>query len=173
MELNMNYFYITVHFHPIIDMPSMDLVSENTYRSSKNTRLYRKRSLYDCGWGQELGYEMLPPLCFIELIELVTKYDREDSLLFREREKMSNLLGAVSVIMQDHIEELINFLSEKIETDFFEDQQIKENFKWFAFDKEIAGAIGGIGQKSYEDVLNMYSEWCKMSLKVKQLVYGL
>ena len=170
MDLNKNFYYTTIHFHHICDMPIMKSVSGDTYRNDINGELYRNRKLYDCGWGQEDGYEMLPALPFNELIQLVICFDDADGVLTRN-EKFSNVLWAVSVIMQEHIGEFINFLAEKVNTDFFQSERMKQNFRHFAFDNKLSGGAGGIGRKSYEDVLSESPKWLEISSKVKQQMY--
>ncbi len=145
-------------------------ISGNLYKESISGLTYRKRLLYNCGWGQEEGYELLPALSFDELISIVIAYNTDNELI-SERKKFSNLLGAVAVIMQDYQKELLCFLLDKIQTSFFDNQQIKENFQWFCFDEKLAGPKGGIGRKSYEQVLKQYPKWLEISSKVKEWVY--
>ncbi|MPN37894.1 hypothetical protein SDC9_185415 [bioreactor metagenome] len=140
--------------------------------------------MYDYGWGQENGFEIVPPLSFNDLIQLVEynySFNKKIWHIFSEKQIIQNntynynLLGAVSVIMQDHIEELIDFLSKKINTDYFANSEIRENFKWFAFSSQKtreAGKIpGGILTQSYEDVLNQYPKWREISAQVVNQVY--
>ena len=75
MDLNKRYF-IAYEF-------SMHEESDGTFVDLATSNIYRKRLLYDCGWGQEEGYEMLLPLSFPDLNALVECY----SPLKKEREK--------------------------------------------------------------------------------------
>jgi len=185
MDLTKHYFYITVHFSPDYSN-EFKCISDNQYINTLNKEVFRKRLLYDFGWGQETGFELLPALSFEELIELVEqstviiknsivkRYTLEE--IRNNRVNQSNLFGAVSVIMQDHVEELIEFLTNKIETDYFSCADIRKNFIWFSFSsskmKEIGKIPGGNLTKSYEDVLNEYAQWKKISEKVIFQVYG-
>ena len=45
----------------------------------------------------------------------------------------SNLYGAVAVIMQDYTDELVGFLSDKVDTDYFSNPSIRDNFKCLSF----------------------------------------
>lgn len=146
---------------------------------------YQKRLLYDFGWGQENGFELLPQLSFRELIRLIevpqnisskkrrAGYTSEE--LLQGEIWRSNLYGAAAVIMQDYTAELITFLSDKICTDYFSNPAIRENFKCFCFDTEKTRAegrpLGGILTKSYEDVLNGFPQWKRISAKVIRQVY--
>ena len=141
--------------------------------------------LYDFGWGQENGFELLPQLPFCELIRLI---EVPQNISFKKRRASytseellqweiwrSNLYGAAAVIMQDYAAELITFLSDKICTDYFSNSTIRENFKCFCFDTEKTRAegkpLGGILTKSYEDVLNGFPQWKRISAKVIRQVY--
>lgn len=171
MNLEDNYFYITMNFNYKVSPPEMEKIDNNILREAKSGVLYKRRPLYDFGWGQEHGLEKLPPLRFDELIELVIKFNNNDEILIR-LVKFSNMIGAVAVIMEDHVLELIDFLTKKILTDFFEDKQIRENFKWFCFDEKVIYSRGGIKTLSYEEVLKKYPQWNKISSNIKEKVYG-
>lgn len=184
MNLNKKYFYITVNFSP--DFSDMfKCIDGNIYMNNLTGGKFEKRLLYDFGWGQEYGFERLPVLTFGELIELVegsvminkkrrwTKYSQEEK---RNNEiSQSNLFGAISVIMQDHIEEFIEFLSDKIDSDYFSNEIIRKNYIWFSFStkemRENGYTPGGILTKSYEEILNEYESWKKISEKVIEQVY--
>lgn len=172
MNFNMNYFYTTIHFSPKYDELNLIKVNETTFKKSDCEIYYTQRLLYDFGWGQELGWELQPKLMFSQLIELVIHYEYENCTL-NQSDKFSNLLGAVSVIMQDYTEELITFLDNKLTTNFFDNKEVRENFKWFCFEKGKGNPnyVGGIGTKSYEEVLNQYPKWKAISSRVKVLAY--
>ena len=171
MNPEINYFYITMNFKYKVSPPEMEKKSNGIFKEAKTGDLYKRRPLYDFGWGREDGLEKLPPLCFDDLIELVNKFDNIDGKINR-LEKFSNMIGAVAVIMEDHALEFINFLTNKILTDFFEDKQIRENYKWFCFDEKDIHAHGGIKTLSYEKVLKQYHEWNMISSKIKEKVYS-
>ncbi|MGI6745872.1 MAG: hypothetical protein ACOX45_07010 [Acutalibacteraceae bacterium] len=167
-----NYFYITIHFQPCYENKTLQKIDETHYKHMKTDRIYRKRLMYDWGWGQEYGFEQQPPLTFAEVIQIVIDYKKS---IISYSQKHMNFVGAVSVIMQDHVEELIDFLSKKINTDYFANSEIRENFKWFAFSSQKtreAGKIpGGILTQSYEDVLNQYPKWREISSQVIGKIY--
>lgn len=184
MNLNKKFFYITVNFSP--DFSDMfKCIDGNIYMNNLTGEKFEKRLLYDFGWGQEYGFERLPVLTFGELIELVegsvminkkrmwTRYSQEEK---RSNDiSQSNLFGAISVIMQDHIEEFIEFLSDKIDSDYFSNEIIRKNYIWFSFStkemRENGYTSGGILTKSYEEILNEYESWKKISEKVIEQVY--
>lgn len=98
-----------------------------------------------------------------------TKEEIEQADIWR-----SNLYGAVAVIMQDYVKELIEFLSAKIDSDYFSNQSVRENFKCFSFDSQkTKGRIpGGVLTRSYEDILSDYPQWGRISSKVINQVYN-
>ena len=180
------YFYITLHFTPIYEGTVLRKRKDGLFVEPETGEVYRKRLLYDFGWGQEPGFELMPQLSFNELIRLVEqppvlapkkpwrKYTKEE---IRQADVWrSNLYGAVAVIMQDHVEELIEFLMARIDTDYFSNLSIRENFKCFSFDSQKARADGkipgGVLTRSYEDILKDYPQWKGISSKVIYQVYG-
>lgn len=180
------YFYITIHFLPEYERTVFTKYHDNLYINAETGEIYRKRLLYDFGWGQENGFELMPQLPFDDLIKLIErpmvqprkmfwhKYTKEE--LQQADICRSNLYGAVAVIMQDYVEELIEFLSAKVDTDYFSNPSIRENFKCFSFDSQKARAEGkfpgGVLTRSYEDILKDCPLWDRISSKVIDQVYG-
>ena len=70
------YFYITTHFLPKYDGVVFTLYGNNIYEKIETGEKFRKRLLYDFGWGQEYGFELLPQLPFDSLIKLI-EYPKE------------------------------------------------------------------------------------------------
>lgn len=87
----------------------------------------------------------------------------------------SNLYGAAAVIMQDHVEEFVEFLSAKVGTDYFSNPSIRENFKCFSFDSKKTRAEGkipgGVLTQSYEDILKSYPKWERIAPEIIGQVY--
>ncbi len=180
------YFYITINFYPQYDVGQFVRLSDDTYRNTTTGEVLKRRLLYDFGCEQEPGFQLIPPLSFSELISLVEspqpvpqkrrlrKYTKED--IRQANIWRNNLYGAVAVIMQDHVEELIAFLASKIATDYFSDPHTRDNFKLFSFDsiktKEAGHTPGGVLSRGYEDILNDYTQWRIISSAIKEQVYG-
>lgn len=112
------YFYITIHFSPDYEGTVFSKYQDDLYINTETGEIYRKRLLYDFGWGQENGFELMPQLSFEELIQLVecpmvqpqkkfwqkyTKEEIQQADIWR-----SNLYGAVAVIMQDYVKNLLS-----------------------------------------------------------------
>lgn len=180
------YFYTTIHFSPEYENTVLKKYRDDLYIDTHTEEIYRKRLLYDFGWGQESGYELLPELSFTDLITLVEQPPPVLKKKFFQRytnEQIeprliwwSNFYGSVSVIMQDHLGEFIDFLSSKVNTDYFSDPVIRENFKCFAFNSQKAisegQSPGGILTRSYEDVFDDCPQWKNISAKVISQIYG-
>lgn len=178
------YFYLTIHFSPQYEGTVLFKRSDGRY-ADNDGGVYRKRLLYDFGWGQEDGFELMPPLPFCKLIDLIEhsemipkkrfrhKYDKEE--IEQINIYRSNLYGAVSVIMQDHVSEFVDFLYSKADTDYFDNPVIKENYKCFSFYSEKTKAEGkipgGVLTRSYEDILNDYPKYRKISSKIISCIY--
>lgn len=181
------YFFHTIHLMPDYEGTILSKRQDGLYINTETGEIYRRRLLYDFGWGQEDGFELMPPLRSDELVKLIEqpmavlpkkkfwqKYTEEQ--LQQVDIWRSNLYGAVAVIMQDYVKELIEFLSANVDTDYFSNPSIRENFKSFSFDSQKAMAEGkipgGVLTRSYEDILNDYPQWKTISSKVIERVYG-
>lgn len=185
MDSTTKQFYVTMHFMPRYE-DEFTCIEGDIFRNNASGMIFRKRLLYDFGWGQEYGFEKLPALSFKELIKLVECQWKLPKRTFSNHypEKQiqeytiywNNLYGSVSVIMQEYVEELICFLESKMGTNYFSDSGIRENFKCFSFSsskmREIGRIPGGNLTKSYEEVLNEYAQWRKISERVISQVYG-
>ena len=179
------YFYITIHFSPDYEGTVFSKHQDDLYINTETGEIYRKRLLYDFGWGQENGFELMPQLSFDELIQLVEhpmvqpqkkfwqKYTKEE--IQQADIWCGNLYGAVAVIMQDYVKELVEFLSTKDDTEYFSNPSIRDNFKCFSFDSQKTRAEGkipgGVLTRSYEEILKDYPQWERISSKVINQVY--
>lgn len=180
------YFYITTHFSPEYIGYRFAHERDDLYRHMETGEMFRRRLLYDFGWGQEYGFQLLPAATFDELIALVEtpfplhkhrfwgKYTAEE---MRQTEIWrSNLYGAIAVIMEDHVQELVDFLAARVGTGYFDCDHIRRNFFFFAFDSQrirAKGLIpGGIRTHSYEEVLNTCPGWAEIAPVVILEVYG-
>ena len=175
-----------MHFFPDYEGTIFSKQQDGLYINAATGELYRKRLLYDFGWGQENGFELMPQLSFDELIQLVEQpmvipqkkfwgeYTKEEIQLADIWR--NNLYGAVAVIMQDYTDKLVEFLSAKVDTNYFSNPSIRDNFKCFSFDSQKTRAEGkipgGILTRSYEDILKDYPQWGQISSKIIAQVYG-
>lgn len=184
MNLEEKIFYVTINFLPKYDK-EFELVQGDIYKHIESGQLYRKRLLADHGWGQEPGYIRFPEPSFEELIailEYVPERLKQQPLYFLSKELtelndiyFSNIQGAVSVIMQDYVSELIDFLAEKVETKYFKNRYIRRHFREFSFDEEWVQKrrqIGRtVGPKPYYRIFQEHSKWKAISCKVIKAVH--
>ena len=139
-------------------------------RNSDGTR-WRERLLYNCGYGQPKGFERLPSLDFDQLIYIALTYKKSLSTL-PESDKKQNALGSVAIIMEDHLDEFIDFLSVHIDNDDLYDNDVyRENLKLFCIDETNSIGVGGLGKFSYENYLNTKIKWLTISRKTKGKIY--
>lgn len=173
VDLDQNYFFMSIDEHQI-STEQFGLIKSNSsdefIRNSDGSR-WRERLLYNTGYGQPIGFERLPVLDFDQLIYIVLSNNRSQTKL-TQIEIHQNVLGSVAVIMDDHLDEFVEFLTKQINnTDLFDDEQYRENLKLFCVDDTKSKGAGGNGKFSYEDFLNMKGSWFWISRKVKDKIY--
>jgi len=94
------YFMMSKMYHVITSGEfGLDVSTDNprVYTSREDGSSWEERSLYDFGWGPEVGFVRLPMLGFEELWELLEKSSIED-----------NRYGAASVILKDFPDQLLS-----------------------------------------------------------------
>ena len=181
MDHSNRCFFVTANFLPTYDNDFIHIEGD-IYQHKDSGKTYRRRLLYDFGWGQEPGYECVPALPFSQLIEFITYRHRWTPLCLVSKKHrdinkhyFDNFIGAVSVIMQDHQEELLLFLTRQVETDFFDDPYIRRQFQWFSFSEEESVKLGnlptGIGNVTFAKILEHNPAWGGLSGKVIRQVY--
>ena len=185
MNLQPKIFYLTINFLPKYDN-EFELVNGDIYKHISSGKLYRKRLLADHGWGQESGYVRWPEPTFEELIAILENMPdclkkRPFYFLSKKLSEVNyayycNVQGAVSLIMQEYVPELIDFLAKKIHTSYFTDRYIRKNFSEFRFDKEAVQKkrkLGGtVGTKPYYCIFQEHAKWESISHEVIEQVYG-
>ena len=176
------YFYITINFSPNYVGNELTPYTEGFFKDNNTGEIYKQRDLYDFGWGQERGFELMPSLPFEQLIKLIECPPPRVSLL-KLKKRISlisiwkgNYYGAASVIMEDHLSEFVDFLAAKVNTDYFSDPIIRKNYKCFIFDREIAREKGrryggSVHGEAYEDLLNKIPKWRMISNQIIRQVY--
>ena len=184
MNLEEKIFYLTINFSPKYDT-EFELVQGDIYKHIASGQLYRKRLLADHGWGQESGYVRFPEPTFEELIailEYVPKRLKKRPFYFLSEELVelnytyfSNVQGAISLIMQDYVPELIDFLAQKAETKYFKNRYYRKHFRGFSFSEEVARKKKQIGKSvgitPYYSIFQKYDKWKSISHKVIKQVY--
>jgi hypothetical protein len=174
INVNDNYYYMP--FGPVMLSPKdvgLKRMPFTTYFvQEKSGTKWVECLLYNTGWGQPVGFERLPKLKFEDLLKLALTSDYKTTTLTVNEEE-SNKYGAIAVIMERYRLELIDFLAININNnDLWGNDLYCSNLKLFCFDDFNCKGNGGIGRKSYEEILNECPKWCDISQRVKELVYG-
>lgn len=186
MDCEKQYFYLTIHhIYPDYSQTFTHL-HDDIYQHIDTGELFRKRLLCDYGWGQESGYIAWPEPTFEELITLVTyvpqSLRRNPFFLLSKKQGelyrscSYNAEGAVCVIMQDHLDEFIVFLKNRVNTNYFDKHHIRKQFRLFSFDRQLARKWGHkygrtVGSKSYADLFAEHPGWAEISEQVIKAVY--
>lgn len=172
-ELDQNYFLMTLNEFQL-GTEQLGLVRSNHdaefTRVSDGSR-WRERLLYNTRYGQSMGYERLPALDFDRLIYTALSYNIGVSTL-SEAERKQNALGSVAVIMEDHLDEFVDFLTKHVDNeDLFGNDIYRENLKLFCIDETESKGLGGLGKFTYEDYLNTRIKWHSISKRIKNKIY--
>ena len=177
IDIDDNYFYMEDRMESDEVMTKYGLVPVpgGYYYQEKSATTWRKVTLYGTGWAQLEGFERLPPLPFESLIELALRSDHRTTKL-TVREENGNVFGAIAIIMERHMDELIGFLSENLDNDeLFGNGLYRSNLKLFCFDDTLKtpgfGGIGGRDHRSYEEMLDEHPGWHRISQRVIEQVY--
>lgn len=73
------------------------------------------------------------------------------------------------------MEEFIDFLTQKIDTDYFDNKYIRNNYRWFCFSAEKSSHLSSYNSangESYEEIFNKYESWHKISQRIIEKIYG-
>ena len=123
-----------------------------TYVLPTDRSLWKRRQLYDFGWGSEMGYYRIPLPGFDHLIKLVLSSS-----------VWENRYGAAAILLEDYPEPLLVECEKLIADDHFV-QQNREFFKILGLDEPInrSRVVG----KTHSDVLCDYKRWEAISRRL-------
>jgi len=113
----------------------------------KDNTVWKKRPLYDFGWGEENGYVLNVEISFDDLIDLVLNGDKEDSY------------GAASVVLKEHSDIFLDYC----ENMFSENnkEEINKIIEVFNLIKPINRST--TINKPIDTINNDYNRWNKIS----------
>ncbi len=171
MDYEQSYFFISTGPN-WLDYDKLNMIknSDGTYVNNETGDKYIERPMYDFGYGRFDGLQKLPKLSFAELIKLIDYYATSDNSSITWKIFM-NMVGSVVVIMEDHLDEFIGFLREKIKSDYFRHEGIRIMFTWFGINKVENRVIGSVGNKSYRQILDSKEEFRKISGKLEKMLF--
>jgi len=125
----------------------------DVYVMTSDNSLWKKRQLYDFGWGRENGFYRLPLFGFNQLVELLLKSDIDD-----------NKYGAAAVILDDYCEDLF-VKSNEILNDKNRKQNYFDFFKILKLDQPMNRSY--ILGKSFKEISKDFEKWKELSIKVQ------
>lgn len=160
IDLNKSYFMMSFRFDKSKPEDFGLIASndkENIFIDMKDASLWKKRELYDFGWGREYGFMRLPKLEFDELWALL-----ENSKI------QENRYGASDVIIEEYPTELMNHVLELLDIPNKIDLETKEIFGILKLDQAINRS--NIMGKSYKEIQDDFEKWQKISERVTKLM---
>lgn len=125
---------------------------DDTFIMPSDNSLWKKRNLYDFGWGQENGYYRLALPSFEELVDIILSSDCND-----------NKYGAAAVILEDFCDELLIKAQELLK----DEKNIRRYIQFFKIlQLEIPINRSDILGKSYNEISENYEKWKDISRQV-------
>ena len=142
-----NYFMMSIRFNkqsPEEFGLTLNDNSDTFVRLNDNSQ-WKKRPLYDYGWGEENGYYKVPMPSFDELVSIILQSKNED-----------DKYGAAAVILDDFCDELM----EKCFEIFEDGKDVKKYFEFFRILK-LQNPINrsSIIGKHYSEVSKDFEKW--------------
>ena len=117
--------------------------------------IWKKKTLYDFGWGNEYGFMRLPELSFDEAWNMLTSSDIQE-----------NQYGAASLIDEKYSENLLEKIESIFSTPNFQiNERLRNAFK--ILDLEAGRNRSETQGKSYKEVIDNFNRWKNISEKVK------
>jgi|WetSurMetagenome_2_1015567.scaffolds.fasta_scaffold220684_1 hypothetical protein len=160
VDANQSYFISGVHFKK--EPKELGLVAQpqgdNLFVRQSDQSIWKKTTLFDYGWGDEVGFVRQPELSFDELWYLLFNSELQD-----------NVYGAAAKILKDFpdqmlakVEELLNQNTASIVT-----PGVKEKLLVLTLDRPVnrSSIIG----KSYQQIQDDFGRWKLISQKVSNL----
>jgi hypothetical protein len=133
------YFYITIHFSPEYEGTVLARLKDDLYINTETGETYRKRALYDFGWGKENGFYKAPLPDFDTLLELVLhSEDRDD------------MYGAAAIILEKYADEL-----------FYRCEAMMRSAEVFRLEEPLNRC--SVDQKTSEQIKSNHTRWKKIA----------
>ena len=145
-----DYFIMSVRFnkHTASDFGLIPFGTNDAINPNDGSR-WRKRNLYDFGWGAENGYYKLPLPGFQVLLGLVLHSADSD-----------DMYGAASIILEKYPAELLNHC-EIIVTDPKRNKELEILAKVFKLD--LGTNRSPVTHKSYNEIQNDFERWQRIA----------
>lgn len=106
----MLYFIQTTRFSPIdFKKYGFKVIDDNTLLLEKDFSIWKKRKLYDLGWGKENGYCRTPIPSKEELFLMAFPKDYTN-----DYEEQFNYWGSITILLEEHCDFLLEEIKRKI-----------------------------------------------------------
>lgn len=143
------YFYITIHFSPEYEGTVLARLKDDLYINTETGETYRKRALYDFGWGKENGFYKAPLPDFDTLLELVLhSEDRDD------------MYGAAAIILEKYADELL-YRCEAMMNDPLRKKEFRRSAEVFRLEEPLNRC--SVDQKTSEKIKSNHTRWKKIA----------
>lgn len=143
------YFYITINFSPEYEGTVLARLKDDLYINTETGETYRKRALYDFGWGKENGFYKAPLPDFDTLLELVLhSEDRDD------------MYGAAAIILEKYADELL-YRCEAMMNDPLRKKEFRRSAEVFRLEEPLNRC--SVDQKTSEKIKSNHTRWKKIA----------
>lgn len=149
-----NFFMMSMRFNKSTpeDFGLVQTDDSGVYIMQSDNSLWKKRDLYDFGWGKENGYYRLPLPCFDDLVSIILNSNLKN-----------NKYGAAAIILDDYCEELYDKCDEILK-DTQKVDEYSEFFSILQLEKPINRSTI-VGKRSIQ-VSEDYNKWEEISKRL-------
>ena len=158
IDFDTKYFMMSFRFNKETpkDFGLIKSNSTNIYISPLDKSLWKKRNLYDFGWGNENGYYRLPLGEFEDLIDIILNTNSDE-----------NKYGAAAVILDDYCDKLLIKCQELLK----DNMRIKEYLEFFKILKlDISINRSNTHGKNFKEVSKEFDKWKDISEQIQSLL---
>jgi len=158
INMNEKLFMMSMRFNKESPEDFGLIPSEETdiYIMPSDKSLWKKRNLYDFGWGKENGYYKLPLPQFDDLVNIIINSESKD-----------NKYGAAAIILDDFNDDLL-FKCQEIFKDGKNAKKYGDLFKILQLDIPMnrSSTLG----KSYKEISEDFEKWKDISKQVLKYI---
>lgn len=159
----MKYFIQTTRFVPksYQDFGLVKL-NDNIYQMKSDNSLWIQRRLYDLGYGRENGFCRLPLLSFDQLINLafVSLNEKIDDSTY-------NYWGAISILIDDFCEDLINYIDDNIQRDILFTKKYFHIYNYIDLELNVPDSL--VDRLSDKKQMEYCKKWKLLKSKISDL----
>lgn len=156
--MNEKFFMMSIRFNKKSPedfglIPSKDA---DVYIMPSDNSLWKKRDLYDLGWGKEIGYYKLPLPKFDDLVNIILNSNCQE-----------NKYGAAAIILDDFSDKLLNKCQEILQ----DRKSIKKYLNFFKIlQLQIPINRSSTVRKSYNEIFESFQKWKDISNQLQKYI---